>query len=87
MNRYLVAAGAASVLLLATACGQQTDDRVATPEASAPAASAPAASPEPSGIAASVEAATPFVTVDCVSGQVMPTDTLPNGDIRFRRRP
>ncbi len=80
MNRYLVAAGAASVLLLATACGQQTDDRVATPEASAPAsASAPAASPEPSGIAASVEAATPFVTVDCVSGQVMPTDTLPNG--------
>ena len=26
-----------------------------------------------------MEAATPFVTVDCVSGQVMPTDTLPNG--------
>jgi hypothetical protein len=78
MNRYLLAAGAASVLLLATACGQQTDERVATPEATA-AASAPAASAEPSGAVASVQAATPYVTVDCVSGQVMPTDTLPNG--------
>jgi peptidylprolyl isomerase len=84
MKRSLVltAAAATSVMLIATGCGQQTDDRVETPAATAgvtPAPSAPAASPAPSGVAASVQAAAPFVTVDCVSGQVMPTDSAPNG--------
>lgn len=88
MNRRIVlAAGAAAIALLATACGQQTDERVASPEASSAAAassapaSAPAASasPAPSGVKASVQAATPFVTVDCVSGQAMGNDSAPNG--------
>jgi peptidylprolyl isomerase len=87
MKRTLiVAAAAASLTLSLAACGSQTDERVATPDAtaaaSAPAASAPASSaaanPNASAIASAI-AATPFVTVDCVSGQAMPTDTAPNG--------
>lgn len=78
--------------LTLAACGQQTDDRAsssaaatavssASAAASAPAASAsaPAASAAPasSGVQASIAAATPFVTLDCVSLQVMPTQSAP----------
>jgi peptidylprolyl isomerase len=82
VNKSILAAGcAAAIVLTLTACGQQTDERVAastdpvaTAEASAPAATA---APSPSGVKASVQAATPFVTLDCVSLQVMPTDAAP----------
>jgi peptidylprolyl isomerase len=82
VNKSILAAGcAAAIVLTLTACGQQTDERVATStepvataEASAPAATA---APSPSGVKASVQAATPFVTLDCVSLQVMPTDSAP----------
>jgi peptidylprolyl isomerase len=82
VNKSILAAGcAAAIVLTLTACGQQTDERVATStepvataEASAPAATA---APSPSGVQASVQAATPFVTLDCVSLQVMPTDRAP----------
>ena len=92
MNKPLLAATCAAALALTlAACGQQTDDRVsasatsgasapatAAPSASAPAASAPAASA--SAIRSSIAASTPFVTVDCTSGQVSPTDQpSPNG--------
>jgi peptidylprolyl isomerase len=93
MNKPLLAATCAAALALTlAACGQQTDDRVsssATPPASsaatasAPAASAPAASTpaaSASAIKSSIAASTPFVTVDCTSGQVSPTDQpSPNG--------
>ncbi|MEI6360568.1 MAG: FKBP-type peptidyl-prolyl cis-trans isomerase [Actinomycetes bacterium] len=50
------------------------------PAASAPAASAPAASANPSAVQSSLAALAPFVTVDCTSGQVSPTDQpSPNG--------
>jgi peptidylprolyl isomerase len=82
----LAAAGAAVLILTVAGCGQQTDDRVsgssaaASPAASAPAASAPAASANPSAIQSSLAALAPFVTVDCTSGQVSPTDQpSPNG--------
>ena len=85
MNKPLLAATCAAALALTlAACGQQTDDRVssaATPAASgaAPSASAPAAS-APAAIKSSIAALAPFVTVDCTSGQVSPTDQpSPNG--------
>jgi peptidylprolyl isomerase len=86
VNKSLLAAGcAAAIVLTLAACGQQTDERVATSAApsaaesvaaSAPAASSPTANPQASAVASAI-AATPFVTVDCVSGQVMPTDAAP----------
>jgi peptidylprolyl isomerase len=85
----LAAAGAAVLILTVAACGQQTDERVngssaaATPAASsaAPASSAAAeANPSASAIKSSIAASAPFVTVDCTSGQVSPTDQpSPNG--------
>ena len=88
MKKPLLAATAAVLILTVAACGKQTDDRVSgssapasapAASASAPAASAPA-SPNPSAVKSSIAAATPFVTVDCTSGQVSPTDQpSPNG--------
>ncbi len=84
----LVALSASLVVTLA-ACGSQTDERVAPAspvEESIIPAESPAAEPTgppteatPGAAQSSIAAATPFVTVDCVSGQVMPTDTPPNG--------
>jgi peptidylprolyl isomerase len=82
VKKPLLAATAAVLILTVAACGKQTDDRVSSsapassaPTASAaPASSAPAASANPSAIRSSVAASTPFVTVDCTSGQVSPTD-------------
>ncbi len=54
------------------ACGSQTDERV-TPAPST------AASDTVGDMQSSIAAATPFVTVDCVSGQVMGTDSPPDG--------
>lgn len=61
-------------------CGSQTDERV-TPAGSEPAAAASSAAPDstPGSAQSSIAAATPFVTVDCVSGQVMGTDAPPEG--------
>ncbi len=80
----LVAAATATLALSLAGCGSQTDERVDSaasaeivPEVSAPAASA-STNPNASAVASAI-AATPFVTVDCVSGQVMPTDAPPNG--------
>ncbi len=84
----LVALSASLVVTLA-ACGSQTDERV-TPASSAVPSVIPAESPaaQPTGAASeatpgaaqsSLMAATPFVTVDCVSGQVMPNDSPPQG--------
>ena len=55
-------------MLLATACGQQSDERVDTAET---------ASSE--SLQSQVAAATPFVTVDCTSLQAMPVDAPPDG--------
>jgi peptidylprolyl isomerase len=91
VKKPLLAATAVVLILSVAACGKQTDDRVSgssapaasAPAASAPAASAPAASApaaNPSAVKSSIAAATPFVTVDCTSGQVSPTDQpSPNG--------
>lgn len=65
IRRLFVPAGAAAILLVATACGQQTDDRVDT------------TATEPAAIASEVAATTPFVTLDCVSLQAMPVDAPP----------
>jgi hypothetical protein len=62
MNRRLLVPAALAMVLLA-ACGQQTDDRVES-TASAP-------------IQSEIAAATPYVTLDCVSLQGMPTDAPP----------
>ena len=67
IRRLLVPAGAAAVLLVAAACGQQTDDRVDTTATDA------------GTIASEVAAATPYVTLDCVSLQGMPVDAPPSG--------
>jgi peptidylprolyl isomerase len=50
---------------VATACGQQTDERVDT------------TATDPAAVASEVAAATPFVTLDCVSLQAMPVDAPP----------
>jgi peptidylprolyl isomerase len=77
--KRILAAAAVSTSLIITlaACGSQTDERV-TPESPAVGESL---LPEESAAAieSQIAAATPFVTVDCVSGQVMPTDTPPQG--------
>ena len=67
MRRHLLlSAGAAALLLFATACGQQTDARV-EPTAAEPTAP----------LQSQIAGATPYITVDCTSLQAMPTDTLP----------
>ena len=63
IRRLLLASGSAALLLVATACGQQTDERVE------PAASEP--------VQSQIAAATPYVTLDCVSLQGMPVDAPP----------
>lgn len=85
MKKPLVAALAGVVLVLPlAACGSQSDERVSD---SATAAQSEAASPEPSAAVSELasEAASampsisaPFVSVDCVSGQVMPNDAPPS---------
>jgi len=68
MNRSLVlTAGAAALMLVATACGQQTDERVDPTQA------------EPSVLQSELAAQAPYVTLDCVSLQVSPTDAPPQG--------
>ena len=94
VKKPVLAAVAAVLILTVAACGKQTDDRVsgssaagspaASPAVSAPAASSAAASaaasPIASAIKSSIAASAPFVTVDCTSGQVAPTDQpSPNG--------
>lgn len=65
--------------LLLASCGQQTDERVA-PEPPAAAQSTVAVPSDEAGeVASSIAAETPFVTIDCVSLQIMPTDTPPDG--------
>ncbi|MCX6433710.1 MAG: FKBP-type peptidyl-prolyl cis-trans isomerase [Actinobacteria bacterium] len=71
-RRAIAIAGTAVLALTLAACGQQTDERVDVPSG---AATASAMAPLPSQDAALA----PFVTVDCVSGQVMPVDAPPNG--------
>jgi peptidylprolyl isomerase len=69
-----------AVALTLAACGSQTDERVsgsATPEAASSEAAASEATDPGEEIAESVAASTPYVTVDCVSGQAMPTDEVP----------
>jgi hypothetical protein len=67
MNRNLViAAGAAGLMLVATACGQQTDDRVV-----------PSTAVSSGSLQSQVAAATPYVTIDCTSLQGMGTDAPP----------
>ena len=71
-RRLLLPAGAAVILLLATACGQQSDERVE------PADSAAAeVVPTEESVQSQVAAATPYVTLDCVSLQGMPVDEPP----------
>ena len=68
MKKTLVlAAGAAALMLVATACGQQTDERVEPTQA------------EGSSLQSELAAQAPYVTLDCVSLQVSPTDAPPNG--------
>jgi peptidylprolyl isomerase len=72
----LIAAAGLTVLLTA-ACGQQTDDRAAS---SSPAATTAAASAAPSSgsVQSSIAAATPYVTLDCVSLQGSGVDAPPS---------
>ena len=72
IRRVLIPAGAAALLLLATACGQQSDERVG-PADSAAAEVVPSAE----SLQSEVAAATPYVTLDCVSLQGMPVDAPP----------
>ena len=86
MKKQLVIAlaGAALILPLA-ACGSQTDERASEsiePTASVDIVPSVEASVYPSvaaSVASAVASATPFVSIDCVSGQVMPTDQAPDG--------
>jgi len=80
VNTRLLAVAGTVLVLTVSACGPQTDERVepapsasavASAEASAPAASASAP------VQSQVAAATPYVTLDCVSLQAMPTDEPP----------
>jgi hypothetical protein len=75
MKRIAVAAASAALLIGLSACGSQTDERV-EPAASSAAETAPG-----EGLQSSLAAATPYITVDCVSTQAMPTDTLPTGSV------
>ena len=81
MKRSLgLVALSASLMFALAACGSQTDDRV-VPASTVAESAVPAESVEatPGSLQPSIAAATPFVTVDCVSGQVMGTDTPPGG--------
>ncbi len=78
MKRTLAAvAVSASLIVPLAACGSQTDERVSPESSEVMESLVPEASAE--AIESSIAAATPFITVDCVSGQVMPTDTPPQG--------
>ncbi len=82
MKRTLIAAaGAIALVATVTACGSQTDERVEQPSAEATVAveSAPAVEASAGAAESAIAAATPYVTVDCVSLQVMPVDEPPAG--------
>jgi peptidylprolyl isomerase len=85
VKRSLAATACAAALILTlSACGKQTDERVSPSAADSGAAASAVASAQaiPSQAAsavASAVASTPFVTIDCVSTQAMPTQTAPNG--------
>jgi hypothetical protein len=67
MKRSLIlAAGAAAILLVGAACGQQTDERVDSGEVTAS---------EP--LQSQIAAATPYVALDCTSLQGTPVDEPP----------
>jgi peptidylprolyl isomerase len=63
----MITAGAAALMLVSTACGQQTDERVEPTQA------------EASALQSQIAAEAPYVTLDCVSLQVSPTDAPPDG--------
>lgn len=76
-----IAVALCAVALTLAACGSQTDERIsgsATPETAASEAPASEATDPGEGVAESIAAATPFVIVDCVSGQAMPADAAPS---------
>lgn len=75
MKRIAIAAASATLLVGLSACGSQTDERVE------PAASSAEETVPGEDLQSSIAAATPYVTVDCVSTQAMPTDTLPTGSV------
>ena len=81
MKRSLIAAAAGATLIAALAgCGSQTDERVTpTAESSSPVLEEVAPSGQAASAIASEIAATPFVAIDCVSGQATGLDTAPNG--------
>jgi peptidylprolyl isomerase len=70
-RNLLLASGAAALLLVATACGQQSDDRVEG------ASDAAAVVPSAESVQSQVAAATPYVTLDCTSLQGMAVDAPP----------
>lgn len=73
-RRLLLTAAAAAVLLLTAACGQQTDERVSSSDA---AEVVPTAEASSESVASEVAAATPYLTLDCVSLQAMPVEAPP----------
>jgi peptidylprolyl isomerase len=91
VKKPLVVALAGAVLVLPlAACGSQSDQRVSddiansSPSSAATGAASPADSAAASAAAsdaanAAPSISAPFVSVDCVSGQVMPTDAPPDG--------
>lgn len=76
-RRLLITATVAAAFVLTAACGQQTDERTASAEASDAAEVVPTAGPSEEAIASEVAAATPYVTLDCVSLQAMPVEEPP----------
>lgn len=74
ITRLAVPLTAAALVLGLAACGQQSDDRVATDTG----ASAVEDMTQPTtSVQSEVAAATPYVSLDCVSLQVSPTDAPP----------
>jgi peptidylprolyl isomerase len=77
VKKTLIASAAVAALSLSlAACGQQTDERVSQGSTSVPSNASVPADPNASAAASEV-AGTPFVTVDCTSMQLMPTDSPP----------
>jgi peptidylprolyl isomerase len=69
ITKLVVPMTAAFLAFGLAACGQQTDDRVAT--------DTEAMVEESTSVQSEIAAATPYVTLDCVSLQAMPTDAPP----------
>ena len=70
----LLVVGACSLLLLVSACGSQTDERVEPSAAASEVVPSEAVSEAPSADAGVLA---PYVTLDCTSLQVMPVDAPP----------